>query len=82
MIEDIQFDSIALAEFMLMGYILGERTLVKNINQVEPVSLLSITNGIVKKQDYIILILMLRNMKRKVSIIILKTYWNYLVNLL
>ncbi len=39
------FDRTALAEYLMLGYMLGERTLFENIRQLRPASLLTIDNS-------------------------------------
>lgn len=41
-IEKIEFDNIAIAEYLLFGYPLGEKTLLKNISRLQPATLIMI----------------------------------------
>ncbi len=45
LLSGYKFDRIALVQYLLMGFILGRKTLIENINQIEPASLFSAVNG-------------------------------------
>ena len=40
LLENFKFDDISFAEILLMGFMIGQRTLIKNVNQLAPASLL------------------------------------------
>ena len=44
-LEDFQFDNISFAEILLMGFMIGQRTLINNVNQLEPASLIFTKKG-------------------------------------
>ncbi len=47
--KEFDFDKVGLSQFLLFGYMLGERTLLQNVNHLRPATLLLIENFNVKK---------------------------------
>ena len=43
--EEADFDKVGMGEFLLFGYLIGERTLFKNIQQLRPASLIAADNS-------------------------------------
>ncbi len=48
-LKSFEYDVTAFAEFLLMGFVLGERTLINSIKQVQPATLVSVKGGTLKK---------------------------------
>jgi asparagine synthase (glutamine-hydrolysing) len=41
----VKMDSMAISQFLLLGYMLGVRTLIENVKQLRPITLLKYSNG-------------------------------------